>query len=230
MASSSRWRRRSPADKAINTGRQWSVGGSTPLCATRYSTRSLARCGRAGRRSPPAWSRGSPRASPCPCPPPRGRAGCPVRRGQAGHRRVDEARLLLAEQLVLGPRLLPVRVREQVGVAPGPLLALHERRDQIAGRGDRVRDERLVLDARPRRHDPGQGLLHEVVTRRRIGDPGRNHPADDRDEVDDRLFRRGGGLRHVHAHPSRGFGGLVTPSGLVETPNVSPTGDRPPGP
>src|SRR6185503_11635075 len=56
------------------------------------------------------------------------------------------------------------------------------------------------------------------------------HPADDRDEVDDRLFRRGGGLRHVDAHLSRGFGGPVTPSGLVETPKVSPAGDRPLGP
>ena len=137
--------------------------------------------------------------------------------GQAGHRGADEGRLLLAEQLVLGPWLRLVRLREQMGVAAGALLALHERGDQVAGRGDRVRHERLVLDARPRRHDPGQGLLHDVVARRGIGDPGRDHPADDRDEVDDRLLRRGDGLRHVHAHLSHGFGGLVTPSGLVQT-------------
>ena len=41
--SSSRWRRRSPLDKARSAGRHRSVGGSTPSAARRYSTRRLAR-------------------------------------------------------------------------------------------------------------------------------------------------------------------------------------------
>ena len=74
--------------------------------------------------------------------------------GQPGHRGPDDRGLLLPEELLVGPRFRLVGPGEQVGVAAGPLLALGQRRNEVAGGGDGVRHERVALDPGARCHHP----------------------------------------------------------------------------
>ncbi len=68
------------------------------------------------------------------------------------------------------------------------------RRDQVAGHHDPVGTERPFVQPAPRRQEPGEGLLHDVVHRVGVADSGRDDASD-----------QCGQLGDVHPIPTRTF-------------------------
>ena len=170
-ASTSRCRRRSPLDSASSTGRQRSVGGSTPLAAP-AGTRPAAGpgSGSAARRRRRRSTRARAASDLVSCP----ATSCassvsPLALGQPGQRLARRpSRSSSASRSSSGASARP-QVDDPVLVAPVPVLLLPHRSDQVAGRDDRVRLEHARLDpARPR---PAPGPASPARGRRRR--PGR---------------------------------------------------------
>ena len=86
-----------------------------------------------------------------------------------------------------------------MSVPPGPLLALRHGGDQVPRRDHGVRGERVALDPAACRHHPDERLLHEILGDVRVADPGAHYSADQRQEVEDRVFDLG--FRAFHLHP-----------------------------
>jgi hypothetical protein len=91
-----------------------------------------------------------------------GQQGVAVAVRQPGQRVGHRDALLATEDRVLGP-LDRQHVDDPVQVAVRRVHLAPGRRDDVARRRDRVRDERRGLDPFPRCEHPGQRLLHQVV-------------------------------------------------------------------
>ena len=130
-----------------------------------------------------------------------GQQRLPLPVGQARERLGDGGLLLAREQVIAGSLGRPEVDHAVLIPVPG-LLGPH-RGDEIARRDDRVRLQHARLDPTGSSEDPGQGLLYEVVCRRRITNPGRDdapHHRDERSDVPRRVVPCSGVLNGLSAH------------------------------
>jgi len=114
----------------------------------------------------------------------------------------DRSALLATQRLLLGEGRF-TEVKEQMHVPPMAALAGRQRSDKIPGGHDGVRGERARFKALPGRHDPGQGLLHQVLHDVAVTDPGSDDPSEKRRQLYDvAMLELTGGRPSAQAHPS----------------------------
>jgi hypothetical protein len=106
-----------------------------------------------------------------------------IRRGQPLDRVVDEADLHAQQQFIVGSRLRRP-LAEQIRVPAIPVHPATRRPDQIPSDGHRIRRQGFSLDPVPRSHHPHQRFLDQVVNQLGIPDTGGDHPAHDRNQLD----------------------------------------------
>ena len=70
-------------------------------------------------------------------------------------------------------------------VAPAALLAGRQRPGEVPGGHDGVGGKGPRLKALARRHDPGEGLLHQVLHNVPVTDAGGDDPSEQRCELED---------------------------------------------
>jgi hypothetical protein len=113
-------------------------------------------------------------------------------------------------------------------VAPAALLAGRQGPGEVPGGHDGVGGEGPWLKALARRHDPGQGLLYQILHDVPVPDPGADDPSKQRCELDDIVSLAGlpalWGLRHAQfRNESVPMRTLIT---LRRTPRAGSLGNR----
>ena len=125
-----------------------------------------------------------------------------ARRRGLDHRGAVRPVLLAAEGLLLGKDRFP-HVDEPMGVAPAAILAGRQRPDEIPGGHHGVGGQCPWFKALACRHDPGEGLLHQILNNLPVTDPGSDDPPQQRSQLNDiTMLELTRGLTCTQAHCS----------------------------